>query len=153
AWLVEGLILPYGGPLKGGQDLTGTHFAKATEFCEDWFPNNDRPALYGHGFDATLQTDVVGRQTKFWKDDKGGWLQGQIDKAHAYAAEIKELLDEGLLSLSSGAVDHLVKIAAKSGRILRWPWVEWSFVPNPAHPEAVVYEVKSTDATAHLARL
>lgn len=149
AWLIEGLILPYGGPLYG-QDLTGTHFTKSTDFCLDWFPDGGRPGLYAHGFDATVKTSVVGREVKSWLDDKGRWIQAQIDKAHEYGAEIKELVDQGLLSLSSGAVDHLVQIATKSGEIKRWPWVEWSLVPNPANPEALVYPVKSVDAVAHL---
>lgn len=147
-WFVEGLILPFGGPVNG-QDLTGTHFAKSTDFCLDWYESG-RPGMYAHGFDATLGTSVVGREIKHWKDDKGVWLRAQIDKAHEYAAEIKELVEAGLVSLSSGAVDHLVRVAAKSGEITRWPWVEWSIVPNPANPEAVLYQVKSTDAAAHL---
>jgi len=148
-WFVEGCILPYDGPVAG-QDLTGTHFSKSTDFCMDWFPDGGRPGMYAHGFDAELGTSVVGREVKSWKSDKGVWLRAQIDKAHEYAAEIKQLVDEGLVSLSSGAVDHLVRVSAKSGEITRWPWVEWSIVPNPANPEAVLYPVKSTDAIAHL---
>lgn len=149
AWIIEGLILPIGGPIHG-QDLTGTHFTKDTDFALDWFPDGGRPGLYRHGFDPELGISVVGREIKSWSDDRGRWLRAQIDKAHEYAAEIKQLLDEGLLSLSSGAVDHLVQIASKSGEIIRWPWVEWSLVPNPANPEAVVYQVKSADAIEHL---
>jgi hypothetical protein len=150
AWIIEGLILPYGGPLYG-QDLTGTHFTKATDFCLEWFPETTgRPGLYAHGFDATVKASVVGREVKNWADDKGRWLQAQIDKAHEYAAEIKEMVDQGLLSMSSGAVDHLVQVATKSGEIVRWPWVEWSLVPNPANPEAIVYPVKSAEALDHL---
>lgn len=150
-WFIEGLIMPVGGPLRGN-DLTGSHFpsSKDWDYCADWFPNGGRPGLYRHGFDDQLKLSVVGREVKSWKDDKGVWLRAQIDKAHEYAAEIKQLLDDGLLSLSSGAVDHLVKIAAKSGEIQVWPWVEWSLVPNPANPEALLYQVKSSDAFGHL---
>jgi len=151
-WFIEGLIMPVGGPL-GGNDFTGSHFPakKNWDYAAAWFPNGGRPGLYAHGFDEALGLSVIGREIKSWKDAKGVWLRAQIDKAHEYAAEIKQLLDEGLISLSSGAVDHLVKINAKSGEIQVWPWVEWSLVPNPAHPEAVVYQVKSADAIAHLA--
>ena len=38
------------------------------------------------------------------KDDKGGWLRAQIDAAHEYAAEIKQMAEDGLLWLSSGSV-------------------------------------------------
>ena len=145
-WFVEGLILPFDGPLNG-QDLTGSHFTKSTDFCLDWFPEGGRPGLYAHGFDAALGTSVVGREVKSWDDDKGRWMRAQIDKRHEYAAEVRQLVEEGHVSLSSGAVDHLVRIA-KDGTIKRWPWVEWSLVPNPANPEAVVYPVKSVDAAA-----
>jgi hypothetical protein len=147
--LIEGLILPYGGPL-GGRDLTGTFFTKDTNFCLEWFPEGGRPGLYAHGFDGATKTSVIGREVKSWVDDKGRWLQAQLDKSHQYWAEIKELVDAGALRMSSGAVDHLVEVAAKSGAIKQWPWVEWSLVPNPANPDAVVYQVKSAEAVQHL---
>lgn len=150
AWVYEGLAIPYGGPANG-QDLTGSHFTKDTDLCLDWFPDGGRPLLYRHGFDAALKTNVIGRETGAVREDsKGRWYQLQIDKAKEYAAEVKQLADEGVLSLSSGAVDHLSTIAAKTGEITKWPWVELSLVPNPANPEALVYKVKSTDAVEHL---
>lgn len=150
AWIYEGLAIPYGGPANG-QDLTGSHFTKDTDLCLDWFPDGGRPLLYRHGFDATLKTNVIGRETGAVREDsKGRWYQLQIDKAKEYAAEVKQLADEGVLSLSSGAVDHLSAIAAKTGEITKWPWVELSLVPNPANPEALVYKVKSVDAVEHL---
>lgn len=150
AWIYEGLAIPYGGP-AAGQDLTGSHFTKDTDLCLDWFPDGGRPLLYRHGFDAALKTDVIGREIgAVREDDKGRWYQLQIDKAKEYAAEVKGLADAGVLALSSGAVDHLSTIAAKTGEITKWPWVELSLVPNPANPEALVYRVKSTDAVERL---
>lgn len=149
--LIEGLILPYGGPRPDGNDLAGSHFTKSTDFALDWFPSGGRPGLYRHGFDPDLGLSVIGREVKSWGDDKGVWLRAQLDTSHEYWAEVKELIDQGRLFLSSGAVDHLVK-ATKDGQIKVWPWVEWSLVPNPAHPEAVAYPVKSVDAIEHLAQ-
>jgi hypothetical protein len=150
AWIYEGLAIPYGGPVKG-QDLTGSHFTKDSDLCLDWFPDGGRPLLYRHGFDATLKASPIGRETgAVREDDKGRWYRLQIDKAKEYAAEVRQLADDGMLSLSTGAVDHLASIAAKSGAIIRWPWVELSFVPNPANPEALLYQVKSIDAVEHL---
>ena len=150
AWIYEGLAIPYGGPM-GGQDLTGSHFTKDSDLCLDWFPDGGRPVLYRHGFDPEVKAAPVGRETgAVREDDRGRWYQFQIEKAKAYATEVKQLADEGVLALSSGAVDHLVAIAAKSGEITRWPWVELSLVPNPASPEALFYQVKSIDAVDHL---
>lgn len=148
-WFIEGLALPFGGPVSGN-DLTGTRFVKDTDLCLEWFPDGGRPLLYAHGFDQALGTSVVGREVKSWEDDKGRWMRAQIDRRHEYAAEIRQLVEDGHLSLSSGAVDHLVRIA-KDGTIKRWPWVEESLVPNPANPEAVAYSVRSADVLAHLA--
>lgn len=149
-WIYEGLAIPYGGPADG-QDLTGSHFTAKSDLCLDWFPAGGRPLLYRHGFDAALKASVVGREIGAVREDaQGRWYQIQIDRAKEYAAEIKQLADEGLLALSSGAVDHLARIAAKTGEIQVWPWVELSLVPNPANPEALVYQVKSTDAVEHL---
>jgi len=105
------------------------------------------------GFDPELEASVIGREVKSYDvKGKGRWLRAQIDKAHEYAAEIKQLVEKGLVGLSSGAVDHLTVIAA-DGAIKRWPWVEWSLTPIPANPEAIAYSVKSADALAHLAVL
>jgi len=150
SWIYEGLAIPYGGPVKG-QDLTGSHFTKDSDLCLDWFPDGGRPLLYRHGFDPEVKAAPVGREIgAVREDDKGRWYRIQLDKAKAYASEVKQLADEGLLALSSGAVDHLAQIAAKTGEIKMWPWVELSFVPNPANPEALVYPVKSADAIEHL---
>jgi hypothetical protein len=150
-WEYEGLAIPYGGVTKAGQDLTGSHFTKSSDLCLDWFPADGRPLLYRHGFDPEVKAAPVGRESGFVKeDDRGRWYRVQVQKAKEYAAEVKQLIDEGLVSLSSGAVDHLTQISAKSGEIIRWPWVELSVVPNPANPEALIYPVKSVDAVEHL---
>ena len=147
--IIAGIIVPYTGPIKGDKDLYGTRFSKDTDLSLDWFPDGGRPGLYSHGFDEELETEVIGRETRNWDDKKGRWLEAQIDKAHRYAGEIMELVDQGMLALSSGAVDHLVKINRSTRDVERWPWVEWSLVPNPGNPEALVYHVRSADAVLH----
>src|SRR3990167_2738972 len=147
--IIAGLIVPYTGPIKGDKDLYGTRFSKDTDLSLDWFPDGGRPGLYSHGFDEELETEAIGRETRNWEDKKGRWLEAQIDKAHRYAGEIMELVDQGMLALSSGAVDHLVKINRSTRDVERWPWVEWSLVPNPGNPEALIYHVRSADAVMH----
>jgi hypothetical protein len=157
--VIEGLILPYGGPM-GGKDLTGTFFTKETDFCLDWFPEGGRPGLYRHGFDPTTKQDVIGREIGGRDDERGHWLQAQLDASYAYAEQIKELVRQGKLFLSSGAVDHLTEVKESTGEILRWPWIEWSLTPKPANPDQPAvrehgrelpgYAVKSFDAIEHL---
>jgi hypothetical protein len=148
--IISGLIVPYTGPIAGDKDLYGTRFSANTDLALEWFPDGGRPGLYSHGFDEELQTEVIGRELRSWEEPgRGRWLEAQIDKAHRYAEEILGLVDKGMLALSSGAVDHLVRINRSTRDVERWPWVEWSLVPNPGNPEALIYHVRSTDAVAH----
>jgi hypothetical protein len=148
--IIRGLIVPYTGPIGGDKDLYGTRFSANTDLALDWFPDGGRPGLYAHGFDDDLQTEVVGREIRSWEEPgRGRWLEAQIDVAHRYATEIMELVDKGMLALSSGAVDHLVRINRSTRDVERWPWVEWSLVPNPGNPEALIYHVRSADAVMH----
>ena len=147
--IIAGLIVPYTGPIKGDKDLYGTRFSQSTDLALEWFPEGGRPGLYSHGLDEELETEVIGREIRSYETDAGRWLEAQIDKAHRYAGEIMELVDKGMLALSSGAVDHLVKINASTRDVERWPWVEWSLVPNPGNPEALIYHVRSADAVMH----
>lgn len=166
---IEGLILPYGGPL-GGKDLTKTFFTPKTDFAMKWFPNGGRPGLYRHGFDPAVRMAVVGREVGGHDDERGHWLKAQLDASSDYAKEIAELVRAGKLFLSSGAVDHLVDVKESTGEIRSWPWVEWSLTPRPANPDqpAVAYKewrrsesaggwpgfaVKSLDAAELLGRI
>ena len=142
--IIEGLALPF------GKDTDGEDFGPDTDFAFDWFPDEGRPFLYHHGLDQTVKTAVVGRQIERWTDDLGHWVKIQLDKRSKYWEAIKQLVDSGALSLSSGAMPHLVS-STKSGHIERWPWVEISGTPTPAHPGATLYSVKTTEAIEHLA--
>lgn len=142
--LIEGLAIPFGGPIKG-KDIDGEDFGADTDLCLDWFPDG-RPILYHHGLNGSIKTAVVGRQTTVTVGDEGGFVQGELDKRSRWYSKVKKLIGEGALGFSSGAMPHLVQ-TTKSGHIKRWPWVELSLTPTPAHPGAIAYAVKA-DATA-----
>lgn len=144
---IEGLGIPYGGPF-GGKDLDGEFFTKDTDFCFDWFP--ERPTIYDHGLDGDMQTTVVGKVTKHEPVDDGIWTRAQLNKNHRYLTAVQELVQQGALSFSSGAMPHLVQKDVKTGEITRWPWIELSLTPTPANPDAVIYAVKTSTALAHL---
>ena len=153
--LIEGMLAPFGGPIKG-KDLDGEYFSARTAFELEWFGDWQRPLLYHHGLDPEIKTSVVGR-IKVTTTDKGLWMEGQLDKAHEYATAVADLVDSGTMGLSSGSVSHLIETDAKSGEIKRWPLIEGSLTPTPANPEAkaapVKYAMKSADAIEHLAVL
>lgn len=147
--IVEGLAIPFGGPLAG-KDRHGEDFGPDTDLALDWFPNEGRPALYQHGLDDALKTTVVGRQIEREPIDEGHWVKVQLDKRNRHYASLQKLISDGALSFSSGAVPHLVQ-TRKDGHIERWPWVELSFTPTPANDYAGVYAVKTADAIEHIA--
>lgn len=139
AGIVEGIGMPYGGPLNG-KDLQEEYFTPATDFCLKWF--DKRPVLYQHGFDGDLKTEVIGVQFETTTKDAGQWVKVQLDKSCRYWEQIKALINAGKLYFSSGAVPHLVERGV-GGEIKRWPWVELSFTPTPANPLAVVDSFKA----------
>lgn len=147
--IIEGLAIPFGGPLNG-KDLDGEFFTAETNFCLDWFPT--RPLLYDHGLDSTLKTSVAGKTVGQEQTDTGVWARVQLDIRNRYLRAIQELVQQGAVGFSSGAMAHLVQID-KSGEIKQWPWVELSVTPTPANPEAIAYTVKSLQALEHFAAL
>ena len=136
AGIIEGLAIPYGGPM-GGKDLDGEFFSPRTDFALKWF--DQRPVLYHHGLDPDAEIEPVGAQFETKTLDAGRWAKVQLDKAHRYYDKIADMVREGKLFFSSGALPHLVRKAA-SGELTRWPWVELSLTPTPANPYAVTME-------------
>jgi HK97 family phage major capsid protein len=133
-WAIEGIAIPFHGPVPGDLDFDKEKFTKDTDFRMDWFPEG-RPMLYHHGHDKTMGIDAVGRQATQKLTEAGVWVRAQIDRANAYANEIRELVKAGKLFFSSGALAHLVR--KTNGVIKVWPWVELSLTTDPINPYAV----------------
>jgi hypothetical protein len=154
--VIEGYGVPFGGPIKG-RDLHGQFFSKKTDFALDLIPDGQRPLLFQHGLDSSVDTAVIGRWGVKRIDDGGVWVRAQLDARSEYINEIKELVDSDALGFSSGTMGHLVKVAPKTGEILKWALVELSLTPNPANPNAYIVRgnksasahVKSLFATKH----
>lgn len=138
---IEGLAFPFDSP-----DTDAESFTKATDRCLDWFPEG-RPLLYHHGLDNAHKAQKVGRQLPEEEERAGGiWLQSQLDKNARYRKAIDRLIEEGALGYSSGAYAHLATKNARN-QITRWPWIELSLTPIPAHPATLgVHYIKSASA-------
>jgi hypothetical protein len=147
---IEGLAIPFGGPVAG-KDLDGEDFGADTDLALDWFPHG-RPMIYHHGLDAAMKAVVQGRQVEHEIIDEGVWARGQLDKSAKYHSTVAKLVGAGKLFFSSGSMPHLVE-TDKTGHIKRWPWVELSLTPTPANPLATVHAVKSTDLIERLTAL
>lgn len=144
---VEGLAIPFGS--ADDRDLDGEYFTASTDLAIDWFGKSGRPALYDHGFDEAHKLTPVGRQVEYEARDEGIWAQVQLDKHARYRKAIGQMVEEGALGYSSGAISHLVTKSA-TGEIVRWPWVELSLTPTPAAPGTLgVHYIKSTTAFEH----
>jgi hypothetical protein len=144
---VEGLAIPFGSAKS--RDLDGEFFTADTDLCIEWFGQGGRPSLYDHGIDGKMRTTVIGRQVDHEVREEGVWASVQLDRAAQYRKTVDELIEQGALGFSSGAMPHLAT-KSRNGQITRWPWVELSLTPIPAHPGTVVHYVKSADALAHL---
>jgi cation transport regulator ChaB len=148
--IIEGLAIPFGGPFAG-KDIQGEAFGPDTDLALEWFPEEGRPVIYHHGLDEGMKTALAGRQIARELRDVGHWVKVQLDKRNRYFEQISKMVNDGLLSFSSGSLGHLVEVEQESGKIKAWPWVELSLTPTPANPDAAVYAVKASDAIEHIA--
>lgn len=133
-------------PYTNADGSKGEYFTPQTNFELDWFPV--RPILFHHGLDGAIKTSTIGTIDTLTPDDVGLWAEGQIKARNAYvrkyADKAKELVKEGKLSWSSGAVSHLVQ-RARDGRLDRWPLIEGSLTATPMEPRLTeVYPMKSS---------
>ena len=126
---------PRGDNVEGAQkvqrDLQGEYFTPQTDVGLDWY--EQRPVLYHHGLDGALKAAVIGVIDTLRPDDTGLWAEAQLDLHKRYVRAVQRLVDQGVLSWSSGSLPHLVDIAG-DGHIKRWPIVEGSLTPTPAEP-------------------
>jgi hypothetical protein len=113
------------------KDLQGEYFTEETDLGLDLYPF--RPVLYHHGLDDNIKAAKIGEIDLLEKDDIGLWAEAQITMHNEYATHVKELVNKGILSWSSGSLPHLVAMG-KGGFIKAWPIVEGSLTPTPAEP-------------------
>ena len=154
AWVLEVLGVPYGGPF-GGKDAQGEYFTPETDLWLDRIPK--RPVVYYHGLlEGGSRPQVIGEELGWERRPDGVWFRVLLDRANALARRVWEAAQKGLARASSGAIGHLVRVAA-DGRILAWPIGELSLLDarqhRPANPYAVAipYRMEATRAKAAFA--
>jgi phage head maturation protease len=130
---IKGYAVRFGSP--DDTDLEHDFFTPNTDFGRkmkkgDSFKMN---LYYHHGQDSVLKSSVIGEGI-VTMDDKGLWMEAQIDMANEYGKMIDDMAKRGLLGFSSGAASHLVTRAkaGKSFEIVTWPISEVSTTPSPA---------------------
>lgn len=127
-------------------DIERDYYTKATNFWLDDF-GWPRPITYHHGMDAATRDDpVIGHWTKANIDDTGVWLEGQLDRAHAYYKAIKQLAARGYLKLSSDSAPQWVQRERQQNGanfVKRWPLITASTTVTPMEPRMMAVEVKA----------
>ena len=126
---IGGYLLVWGEARQ--RDLQGEYFTPETDVGLDWY--EQRPVLYHHGLDGALKAAVIGVIDTLRRDEIGLWAEAQLDLHKRYVRAVQRLVDQGVLSWSSGSLPHLVEVG-QEGRIKRWPIVEGSLTPTPAEP-------------------
>ncbi len=126
---VGGYLITWGE--RHRRDLQDEFFTPETDLGLDWYER--RPVLYHHGLDGALKAALIGAIDTLSPDEIGLWAEAQLDLRKRYVRAVRKLVDQGLLSWSSGSLPHLVEVGA-AGRIKRWPIVEGSLTPTPAEP-------------------
>jgi HK97 family phage prohead protease len=131
--MIKGYAIRFGSP--NDTDLENDYFSPETDFGRplkvgDSFKMN---LYYHHGQDSVLKSIAVGSGI-ITMDDKGLWMEAQIDMANEYGKMIDEMAKMGKLGYSSGATSHLVERQknGKSYLIKSWPIGEVSVTPTPA---------------------
>ncbi len=133
------------GVIFGGVDLDGEHFEADTDYMLDLVPT--KGVMYSHGHNDEVGSNFIGEVSNddIEQDDVGLFIRAELDKSLEYMDHVLELIEEGVLGLSSGTVGHLAR--RKLGKILRWPIIEFSLTPTPTEPRTLgVARIKSLAA-------
>lgn len=130
------------GVVFGGRDLTDDEFTKSTEFGFERSPVG-MPVFFEHGLDDSgIGTEElrkpIGSVTGYKQDDMGIWFEFQLNKASKYLNRIKDLIDAGVVGLSTGALPHVVE-REKNRTIKQWIMGELSITTHPAEARTLFH--------------
>ncbi len=144
-WILDVLGVPFGGPF-GGKDAQGEYFTPETDL---WLERiSKRPVVYYHGLaEEDRVPQVIGEELGWECREDGVWFQVALDGASRLARRVWEAAQKGLARASSGAIGHLVRVAA-DGRILVWPVGELSLLDASEHVPVNPYAVALVHAKA-----
>ena len=119
-------------------DLQGEKFTKETDFGI----HTQIPVLYQHAQDEHLKARRLGVAEIVRRDDVGLWMEAQLELRDDYEKAIMQLVRDGKLGVSTGALSHTVQ--RQGGVIKSWWLGEVSLTPIPAEPKTFVLAMKET---------
>jgi len=130
-----GYLTLWGDPER--KDLVGEYFTPETgEMLNIFEAVGGIPAMYHHGADDTVKSDVLGKVDVMTFDSIGLWVEAQARKAAKYRDAIAELIERKSLYWSSGCLPKSRKVAA-DGKIERWTICDATLTPTPAEHRMV----------------
>jgi hypothetical protein len=133
----------------GGEDLVGDYFTPQTDFGRPMVKGSSFALnlYYHHGADPMVKKTCIGTGV-VKMDDKGLWMESQIDLANQFGSMVAKLGKRAQLGYSSGAAGHLVERKAVGARqeITRWCIGEASITPTPCEPLNTVKSMMDTAA-------
>lgn len=112
-------------------------FTKSTDLMLDAWPV--KPLFYDHDMNAFGDgaKSTIGQVVTTRTDDVGVWVEAQLNKSHAYAEAVQQLIESGRLHYSSDSASHLIeRRPAKNAthELTRWGVIGFSLTPTPAEP-------------------
>lgn len=158
-------------------DLSGKKdfYTKSTDFWLDRWGH--RPMLYEHAqtdynilgamqeagappteivemkaaLDYLHEHPDIGTWTKAWSDTMAVWMSYELNKAHRYKEYVKQMIQRGLLKVSTDSAPHLVvRVPQPNGTnwVKRWPIIAGSVTTHAAEPRLWdMGHTKSADAS------
>ena len=126
-------------------DTSGDFWDSDTDF--DIEDGDRRSGYYNHGFDVKIGNLKIGTGTLV-KDKVGIWMEAQLKERDEYVDAIMQMVEDGKLGISTGALSHLVRREAKNkagtlNYVTHWPIGEWSLTPTPAEPRTLAMPIKT----------
>jgi hypothetical protein len=117
-------------------DLTGEIFTKNTDFALDR-PLENMPVYYDHTLSGLKSQ--IGHVTAYSITDEGIEFELELYKSHQYWEVVRDLVDAGVIGMSTGSAPHLVSYSGKN--ITRWVLAEVSLTTTPAEYRTIQKDV------------
>ncbi len=134
--------------------VKGTDGRRFTPDSQTTLPGHDHaqvlsvpntPILWRHGA-GPPEAEPIGVLQSAERREDGIWVEGVLAERSKYLGAVQELLRRGALGWSSGAVEHLVKLAGDT--FTRFPVVEATLTPLPRQPLAMAMQDATLTAAA-----
>jgi len=126
------LAIPFGGPIPHpdwprGVDLDGQTFTERSDIKADWFKS--RLVDWHHGWDRSFGTEIIADAKDLRQEEDGWWVRVWLRKGLEHVDMVRRLAASGAPIFGSSETVRAWAQVAKSGEILRWPFMRQTLSP------------------------